>query len=35
VLTSIQQYVMMRRFKVDNPIDRTIARLTGRKASPG
>lgn len=33
-LTSIQQYVMMRRFKVDNPIDRAIARLTG-KASPG
>jgi YidC/Oxa1 family membrane protein insertase len=34
VLTTIQQYVMMRRFKVDNPIDRTIARLTG-KAAPG
>jgi len=33
VLTTIQQYVMMRRFKVDNPIDRTLARLTG-KASP-
>jgi YidC/Oxa1 family membrane protein insertase len=33
-LTTIQQYVMMRRFKVDNPIDRTLARLTG-KASPG
>jgi YidC/Oxa1 family membrane protein insertase len=34
VLTTIQQYVMMRRFKVDNPIDRIIARLTG-KAAPG
>jgi YidC/Oxa1 family membrane protein insertase len=34
VLTTIQQYVMMRRFKVDNPIDRTLARLTG-KAKPG
>jgi YidC/Oxa1 family membrane protein insertase len=34
VLTTVQQYVMMRRFKVDNPIDRTIARLTG-KAAPG
>jgi YidC/Oxa1 family membrane protein insertase len=30
VLTTIQQYVMMRRFKVDNPIDRTLARLTGK-----
>ncbi|HZZ32530.1 MAG TPA: membrane protein insertase YidC, partial [Phenylobacterium sp.] len=30
VLTTLQQYVMMRRFKVDNPIDRTIARLTGK-----
>ena len=35
-LTTIQQYVMMRRFKVDNPIDRTVARLLGRsKAAPG
>ena len=33
VLTTLQQYVMMRRFGVDNPIDRIIARLTG-KASP-
>jgi YidC/Oxa1 family membrane protein insertase len=32
-LTTVQQYVMMRRFKVDNPIDRTLARLTG-KATP-
>jgi YidC/Oxa1 family membrane protein insertase len=29
-LTTVQQYVMMRRFKVDNPIDRTLARLTGK-----
>jgi len=34
-LTTIQQYVMMRRFKVDNPIDRTLARLFGRKATSG
>jgi YidC/Oxa1 family membrane protein insertase len=32
VLTTLQQYVMMRRFKVDNPIDRMLARLTGKKA---
>jgi YidC/Oxa1 family membrane protein insertase len=30
VLTTLQQYVIMRRFKVDNPIDRLINRLTGR-----
>jgi YidC/Oxa1 family membrane protein insertase len=30
VLTTLQQYVMMRRFKVDNPIDRIIGRLTGK-----
>jgi YidC/Oxa1 family membrane protein insertase len=29
-LTTVQQYVMMRRFKVDNPVDRLIARLSGR-----
>lgn len=34
VLTTLQQYVMMRRFKVDNPIDRIIGRVTG-KARPG
>jgi YidC/Oxa1 family membrane protein insertase len=33
VLTTVQQYVMMRRFKADNPIDRALAKLTG-KASP-
>jgi YidC/Oxa1 family membrane protein insertase len=30
VLTVIQQYVIMRRFKVDNPIDRIISRVTGK-----
>ena len=30
ILTTLQQYVIMRRFKVDNPIDRLINRLTGR-----
>ena len=35
VLTTIQQYVMMRRFKVDNPIDRIIGRLTGKKTAAG
>jgi YidC/Oxa1 family membrane protein insertase len=33
ILTTLQQYVIMRRFKVDNPIDRLIGRLTG-KPSP-
>ena len=33
VLSILQQYVIMRRFKVDNPIDRLIGRLTG-KPSP-
>jgi len=26
---------MMRRFKVDNPIDRIIGRLTGKAPAPG
>ncbi|MCI3132973.1 membrane protein insertase YidC [Phenylobacterium aquaticum] len=30
LLTILQQYVIMRRFKVDNPIDRIIARVTGK-----
>ena len=29
-LTILQQYVIMRRFKVDNPIDKIIRRLSGR-----
>ncbi|WP_299006448.1 membrane protein insertase YidC [uncultured Caulobacter sp.] len=33
VLTIVQQYVMMRRYKVENPIDRIIARLQGKAAS--
>jgi YidC/Oxa1 family membrane protein insertase len=33
IITTLQQYVIMRRFKVDNPIDRLIGRLTG-KPSP-
>jgi len=33
MLTTVQQYVMMRRFKVDNPIDRTLARLAGKAPS--
>ena len=36
VLGIIQQYVIMRRYKVDNPIDDIIARLTGKaKATTG
>jgi len=35
VLTSIQQYVIMRRFKVDNPIDQLIARLSGKGKAAG
>ena len=30
LLSIVQQYVIMRRFKVDNPIDAVINRLTGR-----
>jgi YidC/Oxa1 family membrane protein insertase len=30
VLTILQQYVIMRRLKVDNPVDQIIARLTGK-----
>jgi YidC/Oxa1 family membrane protein insertase len=30
VLTILQQYVIMRRFKVDNPIDRILRRFTGK-----
>jgi YidC/Oxa1 family membrane protein insertase len=33
-LTVVQQYVIMRRFKVENPIDKIIARLRGRGAPP-
>ena len=33
VLTILQQYVIMRRFKVDNPIDQIIAKLTGKKST--
>jgi YidC/Oxa1 family membrane protein insertase len=32
VLSILQQYVIMHRFKVDNPIDRLLGRFTGRKA---
>jgi YidC/Oxa1 family membrane protein insertase len=30
LLTILQQYVIMRRFKVENPIDKIIARLSGK-----
>jgi YidC/Oxa1 family membrane protein insertase len=32
LLSLIQQYVIMRRFKVENPIDSFIARLRGKPA---
>ena len=35
VLTILQQYVIMRRFKVDNPIDRLIRKFTGKPALEG
>jgi YidC/Oxa1 family membrane protein insertase len=35
ILTAIQQYVIMRRFKVDNPIDKLIRRVTGKQAPAG
>ena len=34
-ISIIQQYVLMRRFKVDTPIDRAIARLTGKAKAAG
>ncbi|MEI7931712.1 MAG: membrane protein insertase YidC [Alphaproteobacteria bacterium] len=34
-LTIIQQYVIMRRYKVDNPIDGIIRRITGKPAPAG
>ncbi len=33
VLTIIQQYIIMRRYKVENPIDKIIGRLTGKSAT--
>jgi len=33
VLTIVQQYIIMRRYKVENPIDKIIARLQGKPAS--
>ena len=33
ILTIIQQYVIMRRYKVETPIDRILARLQGKTAS--
>ena len=35
VLTILQQYVIMRRFKVDNPIDQIIAKVTGKPKEVG
>ena len=35
LLTIIQQYVIMRRYKVDNPIDAGIRRLTGKPKPSG
>ncbi len=35
VLTIIQQYIIMRRFKVDNPIDDLIARFSGKPKVSG
>ena len=32
ILTAMQQYVIMRRFKVDNPIDKLIRRMRGKPA---
>jgi YidC/Oxa1 family membrane protein insertase len=35
LLTILQQYVIMRRFKVENPIDRLIGRVTGKPRTVG
>jgi YidC/Oxa1 family membrane protein insertase len=32
ILTVLQQYVIMRRFKVDNPIDQLLRRFSGKPA---
>jgi YidC/Oxa1 family membrane protein insertase len=32
VITVIQQYILMRHYKVENPIDNALARLTGKAA---
>jgi YidC/Oxa1 family membrane protein insertase len=33
-LSLLQQYVIMRRFKVDNPIDKILRKVTGKKLEP-
>ena len=33
VLTILQQYVIMRKYKVENPIDDFLARIKARKAA--
>jgi len=35
ILSILQQYVIMRRFKVENPIDRLLGRLTGKPGAAG
>ena len=35
VITVVQQYVLMRHYKVDTPVDRWIGKLTGKKATAG
>jgi YidC/Oxa1 family membrane protein insertase len=35
MLTVLQQYVIMRRFKVDNPIDQAIRKITGKSKEAG
>ncbi len=35
LLTALQQYVIMRRFKVDNPIDQLIGKITGKSKAVG
>ena len=35
ILTILQQYLIMRRFKVDNPIDQIIAKVTGKPREVG
>jgi YidC/Oxa1 family membrane protein insertase len=35
ILSILQQYVLMRRYKVDNPIDDIVGRLSGRRKAAG
>jgi YidC/Oxa1 family membrane protein insertase len=35
ILSIVQQYILMRHFKVENPIDKALGRVTGRAKAAG